>query len=118
MAKTPKASVHTATTNAKAKPFCSHGSADNSTDNGNSLGTITKSHVMPELQGLDQNDYNFVLKRAEKYHLKNLSSTALPETVLRVNKKTGEEHRSYVHRVNYCLKRRISKDKAVGVLYN
>ena len=83
-----------------------------------SLGTITKSHVMPELQGLDQNDYNFVLKRAEKYHLKNLSSTALPETVLRVNKKTGEEHRSYVHRVNYCLKRRISKDKAVGVLYN
>lgn len=82
------------------------------------LGTITKSHVMPELQGLSQNDYDFVLKRAEKYHLKNLSSTALPETVVRINKKTGEEHRSYVHRVNYCLKRRISKDKAVGVLYN
>ncbi|MDN4015272.1 hypothetical protein QX233_22750, partial [Chryseobacterium gambrini] len=36
------------------------------------LGTITKSHVMPELQGLSQNDYDFVLKRAEKYHLKNL----------------------------------------------
>ncbi len=85
------------------------------------LGTITKSHVMPTGQALalelEQNQYDFVIKRAEKYHLKDLASTALPETVARINKK-GEKHYSYVHRVNYCLKRRISKDKAVGVRYN
>lgn len=81
------------------------------------LGTITKSHVMPELQGLALVDYNYVIKRAEKYHLKNLASAALSETVLRVNR-NGEKHYSFVHRVNYCLKRRISKDMPVGVLYN
>ena len=31
------------------------------------LGTITKLHVMPTGQGLEQNDYNSVLNRAEKY---------------------------------------------------
>ena len=81
------------------------------------LGTITKSHVIPELPGLALADYNYVIKRAEKYHLKNLASTALSETVLRVNRK-GERHYSFVHRVNYCLKRRISKEKAIGILYN
>ena len=85
------------------------------------LGTITKSHVMPTGQALalfpEQNQYDFVIKRAEKYHLKDLATTVLTETVARINKK-GEKHYSYVHRVNYCLKRRISKDKAVGVRYN
>lgn len=81
------------------------------------LGTITKSHVIPELQGLALADYNYVIKRADKYHLKNLATMALTETVLRVNR-NGERYYSFVHRVNYCLKRRISKDKAIGILYN
>ena len=81
------------------------------------LGTITKSQVMPELQGLALAQYNYVIKRAEKYHLKNLSSSALSETVLRVNR-NGEKHYSFVHRVNYCLKRRISKEAPIGILYN
>lgn len=81
------------------------------------LGTITKSHVMPTVQALALADYNYVIKRADKYHLKNLAAIALPETVLRVNSK-GEKHYSFVHRVNYCLKRRIAKDKPIGILYN
>ena len=38
---------------------------------------------MPELQGLALADYNYVIKRADKYHLKDLASAALSETVLR-----------------------------------
>ena len=117
MATTPKASVPTAATNARAKPFCLHGAAVNVSDNGKSLGTITKLHVMPTGQGLEQNDYNSVLNRAEKYSLKYLACSILNETVVR-KKSSGEEYRSYVHRVNYCLSRRISKDKDVDVRYN
>lgn len=81
------------------------------------LGTITKLQVMPAQQGIEQNTYNSVINRVEKYALKYLACDALTETVVRT-KPSGEEYRAYVHRVNYCLSRRISKDKGVDVLYN
>ena len=81
------------------------------------LGTITKLHVMPTGQGIDQNSYNSVINRIEKYADQHLACSALSETVVRT-KKSGEEYLAYVHRVNYCLKRRISKDKDVGIRYN
>lgn len=117
MANPQNASFLTTPTNANAKPFCSHGGGASKSQNVNTLGTITKLQATPENKGLQGNDYNEVLNRVEKYSLKYLACSILNQTVLRT-KPSGEEYRAYVHRVNYCLSRRISKDKGVDVRYN
>lgn len=81
------------------------------------LGIITKLQATPINQGLEPNDYNAVLDRAEKFLLKDISASILNNTEVRT-KPSGEEYIAYVHRVNYCFNRRITKAKGVDVFYN
>lgn len=83
----------------------------------NPLGIITKLQATPINQGLQANDYNSVLDRAEKFSLKEVSASILNQTEIRT-KSSGEEYVAYIHRVNYCLNRRISKAKGVDLFYN
>lgn len=81
------------------------------------LGIITKLQATPINQGLEPNDYNAVLDRAEKFLLKDVSASILNQTEVRT-KASGEEYIAYKHRVNYCLNRRITKAKGVDLFYN
>lgn len=81
------------------------------------LGINTKLQVMPENKGLQENDLEEAQKLVELFAVQDLSCGCLTEKEHRVNKK-GVSHETYVHRVNYCLKRRIDASKAVSVRYN
>lgn len=97
MATTPKASVPTAATNARAKPFCLHGAAVNVSDNGKSLGTLTKSCATPDFKGLAE----IALRRATNYALQNEAVKLLPN-----------------ERVRFCLRHRVDATKGIEVKYN
>ena len=120
MATTPKASVPTAATNARAKPFCLHGAAVNVSDNGKSLGIHGKLQVMPTGHGLQtseeimQNSVNldYVTRRVARFALQEVARSILRDMIERNNKMT------YVHQVRNCLRARISKQKGVTLFYN
>lgn len=81
------------------------------------LGIITKSQVVPENKGLQRNDLEEAQKLVELFALQNLACNCLTETVERTSK-DGKTYQTYVHRVNYCQKRRIDATKPVNVKYN
>ena len=80
------------------------------------LGIYTKLHVMPENKGLQMMGLNFdrqaILRRFERYALQDVARSILTATVQRGDKW------AYVHRVNYCLRSPITKDKGVTLFYN
>ena len=100
-------SVSTASTNAKAKPFCSDGGADNSVKNGSFLGIHGKLHAIPTQQGLQR-----IARRVERFVLQDLARSILRQMIERNGKMT------YVHQVHNCLRARISKQKGVTLFYN
>ena len=81
------------------------------------LGINTKLQVVPENKGLQGNDLEEAQKLVELFAVQDLSCSCLTEKEHRVNKK-GVSYETYVHRVNYCLKRRIDASKQVSVRYN
>lgn len=80
---------------------------------GGSLGIITKSQAI-----LSKNEYNAVIARAERLTLRDLACKWLNQKQFRVTPGNPEGHNTYVHRVNYCCKRRIDKSKGIGVHIN
>ena len=110
MATTPKASVPTAATNARAKPFCLHGAAVNVSDNGKSLGIHGKLQVMPTGHGVQGNglplNIEYATRRIERFALQEMARSILREMIERNGKMT------YVHQVRNCLRAKITKKKA------
>lgn len=98
-------------TNAKANPICSHG------DGRFVLGIITKSQVVPETKGFQQNAVDEAKKIVELFAVQELACECLTERTKRTNA-DGKVHDTYVHRVNYCLRQRIDAGKSVSVRYN
>jgi hypothetical protein len=116
MATTPKASVPTAATNARAKPFCLHGAAVNVSDNGKSLGIHGKLQVMPTGHGVQGNglplNIEYATRRIERFALQEMARSILREMIERNGKMT------YVHQVRNCLRAKITKKKGVTLFYN
>lgn len=81
------------------------------------LGINTKLQVVPENKGLQGNDLEEAHKLVELFAVQELACSCLPETEKRTNK-NGVIYDTHVHRVNYCLKRRIDASKQVSVRYN
>ncbi len=77
------------------------------------LGIITKSYA-----NRHQSDFDKVANRATKFVLRDLACKWLTEKVVRDKDNHPEGYQTYVHRVNYCSKRRIDKNKGVFVYYN
>ena len=112
-------SVSTASTNARAKPFCLHGGADNSVKNGSFLGIHGKLHVMPTGHGVQENGFvsletkmQYATRRVERFALQEIARAILRQMIERNGKMT------YVHQVRNCLRARISKQKGVTLFYN
>ena len=103
--------------NARANPICLHGGGGESSNNGKSLGTITKLQVVPENKGLEENIPSDALKLVELFALQELSCESLTKKEERTNGK-GIKYDTYVHRVNYCLRQRVDALKLVSVRYN
>ena len=82
---------------------------------GSRLGIYTNTQVPPQILGLAQ--YDEVLARVERYLLQDIACSILTEKEERTNKE-GVTHLTYKHRVNICLKQRISALKPVSVRYN
>ena len=117
MKNTPISNLSPTPANARANPICLHGGGGESSNNGKSLGINTKLQVVPENKGLQGNDLEEAQKLVELFAVQDLSCSCLTEKEHRVNKK-GVSYETYVHRVNYCLKRRIDASKQVSVRYN
>lgn len=75
------------------------------------LGYITKLQATLENQGLRTNFENAKI-RAMKFVLQDLACKYLTKVDYRGN------HKSFVHRVNYCLRRRVDVTKGVLIRYN
>lgn len=82
---------------------------------GSRLGIYTNTQVPPQILGLAQ--YDEILARVERYLLQDIACSILTEKEERTNKE-GVTHLTYKHRVNICLKQRISALKPVSVRYN
>lgn len=77
------------------------------------LGIHTKLHAILENKGLQPNLKNEgLLRRVERFALQDLVRSILKDTVQRGKKW------AYVHRVNYCLRSPITKDKGISLFYN
>lgn len=75
-----------------------------------SLGIYTKLHVMPENKGFAE--VKEISSRVKNFALQDKARQILTQKVTRGKKW------AYVHRVNYCLRLRISKGKGVELFYN
>lgn len=80
---------------------------------GSPLGIITKLRA-----NRSQSDFDKVAYRASKILLRDLACKWLTQKEVRTTKKSPEGYATFVHRVNYCSKRRIDKNKNVFVHYN
>ena len=117
MKNTPISNLSPTPANARANPICLHGGGGESSNNGKSLGTITKLQAMPENKGLEENIPSDALKLVELFALQELSCESLTKKEERTNGK-GIKYDTYVHRVNYCLRQRVDALKLVSVRYN
>ena len=117
MKNTPISNLSPTPANARANPICLHGGGGESSNNGKSLGTITKLQVVPENKGLEENIPSDALKLVELFALQELSCESLTKKEERTNGK-GIKYDTYVHRVNYCLRQRVDALKLVSVRYN
>ena len=61
----------------QANPICLHGGGGENSNNGKSLGTITKLQAMPENKGLEENIPSDALKLVELFALQELSCESL-----------------------------------------
>lgn len=80
---------------------------------GGPLGTITKLQAIQENSGFDA-----ISERAKRYALRDLACKWLTKKERRFNQDKPDGYDTFVHRVNYCKKRRIDKTKDVFVYYN
>ncbi len=76
------------------------------------LGIHTKLHAIQQYQGLQPTQKSEVNLRLQRFALQETAKNCLPDRVQRGNKF------AYVHRVNYCLRAPISKQKGVTTMYN
>ena len=77
MKNTPISNLSPTPANARANPICLHGGGGESSNNGKSLGTITKLQAMPENKGLEENIPSDALKLVELFALQELSCESL-----------------------------------------
>ena len=82
------------------------------------LGINTKSQSKPENTGLPKDTFSRVLSRTQKLILQEIAREILKQMQIRKTKNHPEGYKTFVHRVNYCLNRRIDKNKGVGVRMN
>ncbi len=84
----------------------------------NPLGINTISQSKPEFTGLTKDTFSRVLSRTQKIILQEIARKILKQMQIRTTKNHPEGYKTFVHRVNYCLCRRIDKNKGVGVRMN
>lgn len=82
-----------------------------------SLGIITKLQALDKSSS-NNDDFDFALVRTQRFVLQDIACKILSQKEVRVTPSHPDGHYTYVHRVNHCLKRRIDKNKAVGIRYN
>lgn len=87
--------------------------SDKNQATGSPLGSITKLQ-----SNRSTSDFDKVANRASKFLLRDLACKWLSEKEVRITKKSPEGHDTFIHRVNYCSKRRIDKNKNIFVHYN
>ena len=88
---------------------------------GSPLGTNTKSRanrLHSGLQNIEQVNLCRVLSRAQKFILQEIARKILKQMQIRTTKNHPEGYKTFVHRVNYCLRCRIDSKKGVGVRIN
>ena len=88
---------------------------------GSPLGTNTKSRanrLQSGLQNIEQVNLCRVLSRAQKFILQEIARKILKQMQIRTTKNHPEGYKTFVHRVNYCLRCRIDSQKGVGVRIN
>ena len=97
MKNTPISNLSPTPANARANPICLHGGGGESSNNGKSLGILTKYASTPEIKGLAE----IAVRRAVKYSLQNEAVKLLPN-----------------ERVRFCLRHRVDASKGIEIKYN
>ena len=92
--------------------------SDKNQATGSPLGIITKTRANRSQSDFQKDDIYRVLSRAQKLILQETARTILRQMIMRKTNSHPDGYKTFVHRVNYCLCRRIDNKKGVGVRIN